>query len=132
MCCVMSCPEIFLSKDNIFQYSTGCTKKYFLVATFGKHCNDGHILRLFVTIFLRLFVFVFVSKSEISFSYFQLGHSPLYVTFSVCPSVGPSVFHTSYLRNCTSYDHNFWYTCVKWWNLKCFFWFFKKIDFWCC
>ena len=37
----------------------------------------------------------------------------LYVTFSVCPSVHPSVTH--HLRNRTSFNHNFWYPCVKWW-----------------
>ena len=28
---------------------------------------------------------------------------------------------TRYLRNCTSYDCGFWYTCVKWWYLQQFF-----------
>ena len=32
---------------------------------------------------------------------------------SVHPSVDPSVHCAPYLRNHTSYDHNFWYTCVK-------------------
>ena len=36
---------------------------------------------------------------------------------------------TSYLRNCTSYDCGFWYTCVKWWYLQQFFSFFQKSDF---
>ena len=27
--CIMSCPEIFLSQDDIFQHSTGCTRKFF-------------------------------------------------------------------------------------------------------
>ena len=34
----------------------------------------------------------------------HLGHPPLYVTFSVCPSV----CRTPYLRNRTSSDHSFW------------------------
>ena len=32
------------------------------------------------------------------------------------------------LRNCTSYDCDFWYTCVKWY-LQQFFWFFKILIF---
>ena len=28
---------------------------------------------------------------------------------------------TPYLRNCTSYDYGFWYTCVKWSYLRQFF-----------
>ena len=36
---------------------------------------------------------------------------------------------TPYLRNCTSYDCGFWYTCVKWWYLQQFFSFFQKSDF---
>ena len=39
--CVMSCSEIFLSQDGVFQNSMCCNKKFFLlpamVATFGKH-----------------------------------------------------------------------------------------------
>ena len=59
------------------------------------------------------------------------GHPLLYVTFSVCPFVHLSVMH--HLRNRTSFNHNFWYTCVKWWYLQVFFhfifleiWFFGK------
>ena len=37
---------------------------------------------------------------------------------------------TSYLRNFTSYDCGFWYTCVKWWYLqKNFFHFFESLIF---
>ena len=35
------------------------------------------------------------------------------------------ICHTPYLRNCTSSDHNFWYTYVKWWYLQGFFTFSK-------
>ena len=34
---------------------------------------------------------------------------------------------TPYLRNFTSYDCVFWYTCVKWWYLQNFFQFFKSL-----
>ena len=37
-----------------------------------------------------------------------------------CLSVCLSICRTSYLRNHTSCDHNFWYTCVKWWCLQVF------------
>ena len=41
---------------------------------------------------------------------------------SICHFFRPSVRRAPYLRNRTSSDHDFWYTCVKWWYLqKCFF-----------
>ena len=36
---------------------------------------------------------------------------------------------TRYLRNCTPYDCNFWYSFVKWWYLQWFFSFFSKFWF---
>ena len=36
---------------------------------------------------------------------------------------------TLYLRNCTSYDCGFWYTCVKWWYLQQFFFIFSEVWF---
>ena len=36
---------------------------------------------------------------------------------------------TPYLRNCTSCDCRFWYTCVKWWYLQQSFSFFLNSDF---
>ena len=39
-------------------------------------------------------------------------------------------FLTLHLRNCISYDCDFWYTCVKWWYLLLFFHFFKSLTFW--
>ena len=36
------------------------------------------------------------------------------------------IHHTPYLRNRTSYDHNFWYTYVKWWYLQAYFSFFQN------
>ena len=40
-----------------------------------------------------------------------------------------SVCLTPYLRNCTSYNCGFWYTCVKWWYLQHFFFIFSKFWF---
>ena len=37
---------------------------------------------------------------------------------------------TSYTWNCTSYDCDFWYTCIKWWYLQQIFSCFQKSDFW--
>ena len=49
VCCAMSCSEIFLSQDGVFQRSMGSTKKKFLlpkmVETFGKHLSNFPILR---------------------------------------------------------------------------------------
>ena len=39
-------------------------------------------------------------------------------------SVQPSVCCTPCLRKCTSSNHDFWYTCVKWWYLQALFSFF--------
>ena len=36
---------------------------------------------------------------------------------------------TSYTWNCTSYDCDFWYTCIKWWYLQQIFSCFQKSDF---
>ena len=36
---------------------------------------------------------------------------------------------TPYLRNHTSYDCGFWYTCVKWWYLQQVFPFFQNSNF---
>ena len=52
--------------------------------------------------------------------------SSRYVTFSVCLSLHCS----QYLKNCTSCDHNFCYTYVKWWYLQVFFSFFIIFIFW--
>ena len=35
----------------------------------------------------------------------------------------------SSICHCTSSDHNFWYTYIKWWYLKAFFSFFQNFDF---
>ena len=37
--------------------------------------------------------------------------------------------HTPYLRNSIAYDHDFWYTCVKWWYLQVLFFIFSKFWF---
>ena len=37
--------------------------------------------------------------------------------------------HVSYLRNSIAYDHDFWYTFVKWWYLQVFFFIFVKFSF---
>ena len=69
--------------------------------------------------------------------FFRLG-THHYVTFSIRPSIRlsvrlsnhPSVCHTPYLRNSKAFDHDFWYTCVKWRYLQgVFFSFFLKFWF---
>ena len=47
---------------------------------------------------------------------------------STCHFFCLSVGRTPYLRNCTSSNHSFWYTCVKWY-LQVFF-FFLFLKFW--
>ena len=41
-----------------------------------------------------------------------------------------SVCLTPYLRNCTSYDCDFWCTCLKWWYLQQIFFIFQNFVFW--
>ena len=45
-------------------------------------------------------------------------------------SVHPSVCYVPYLRNHTSSNLHLWYTCVKWWYLRAFFFFFIFLKFW--
>ena len=40
------------------------------------------------------------------------------------------ICHSPYLRNSKPYDHDFWYTCVKWWYLQVFLSFYWNFDFW--
>ena len=40
-----------------------------------------------------------------------------------------SVWLIPYLRNHTSFDYDFWYTCVKWWYLQELFFFFFSQNF---
>ena len=40
-----------------------------------------------------------------------------------------SIRRSPYLRNRTSRDHDFWYTCIKWWYLQQLFSFFQNSDF---
>ena len=37
--------------------------------------------------------------------------------------------YVPYLRNSIAYDHDFWYTCVKWWYLQGYFSVFQNYDF---
>ena len=39
------------------------------------------------------------------------------------------ICHTPCFRNSIAYDHDFWYTCIKWWYLQVFFQFFKILIF---
>ena len=95
------------------------------------------------------------SSTTASDCYFQVGHPPpLYVTFSVCPSIRPSIFGAPYLknpscfqgskraknesklpilarralhrRNCRSHHEDFWYAGKKLRYLQGFFFIFLK------
>ena len=55
---------------------------------------------------------------------FMLG---TYLNMSLFLSVRLSVCRAPYLRNRTSSNHNFWYTCVNWWYLQVFFFIFLKM-----
>ena len=61
-------------------------------------------------------------------------HLYMSLFLSACPSVCPYICCAPYLRNCTSCDHNSWYTWVRWWYLQVFFfiylkfWFFRLLE----
>ena len=61
--------------------------------------------------------------------YFQVVHPPLHVTVSI--HLCPSVCCAPYLRNCTSSDHNLWYTyiCEMMISPGIFFFIFSKFYF---
>ena len=48
---------------------------------------------------------------------------------SMCHFFRPSVRHAPYLRNQSWSNHNFWYTCVKWFYLLALFSFFWNFNF---
>ena len=60
-------------------------------------------------------------SSAINPNFYKVGNPPLYLTFSIYPSVHRSICRAPHLRIRTSSDHDFWYTCVKWWYLQMFF-----------
>ena len=49
------------------------------------------------------------------------------VNFIIKSDNFPIICHVPYLRNMRAYDHDFWYTIVKWWYLQVFFFIFLKI-----
>ena len=62
-------------------------------------------------------------------SYYFLFRWGTHLHISLFPSVCPSVHCGPCFRNCTSCDHYFWYTCVKWWYLQALILFFFKLSF---
>ena len=56
-------------------------------------------------------------------------HLYMSLFLSACPSVCPYICCAPYLRNCTSCDHNSWYTWVRWWYLQVFFFIYLKFWF---
>ena len=58
------------------------------------------------------------------FCILQIAGSSITASVYLPSSVYPPIHRTPHLRNRTSCDHNFWYTCVKWWYLQVFFFHF--------
>ena len=97
-----------------------------LIKVFLKQKKNGKAI-----LFQSLFIFSYTPnfrklliKRRIYFLYniyshvFEVGLLPVYVTFSVCPTI----CRAPYLKNHTPCDHNFWYTYVKWWKGKRYTW----------
>ena len=75
-------------------------------------------------------VALLIFKTEMyAFLFFIFSWAPTSICHFFHPSVHLSVPCTPYLRNRTSSNHNFWYTCVKWWYLGVFFIFLKFLFF---
>ena len=78
-----------------------------------------------------------VYQSELSFVlfcyclflFFRWGTHLYMSLLSVHLSVCLSVCCAPYLKNHVSSNHNFWYTCVKWWYLLAFFKLFLNVHF---
>ena len=104
--------------DHVFWYT--CVKWYLQVYFFSFFI---FLVFLFFGLFLAVLLSVF-----------------LYFSFFVCWGGGGGggggggkkaiivkmknnnyICHALHLRNSIAYDHNFWYTCVKWWYLQVFF-----------
>ena len=47
-----------------------------------------------------------------------LGRALTSICHFFCLPVCPSICRAPYLRNCASSNHDFWYTCVKWWYFQ--------------
>ena len=89
-------------------------------------------LSLFLIFYIHLKCIYHARPAPILSIWQFLGGGPAYICHFLRPSVRPSIRRAPYLRNCTSYDHNFWYAYVKWWCLQVIFSFFQNFDFLSC
>ena len=122
-----------LKTDNV--------KGFFILSGTSFH-NIGDEMRCSLFLFVRC---VPLLRSQFSFSWkiktsfsisgeviFRWGthlYMLLFPSKCVRRSVCPSICRVPYLRNSIAYNHDFCYTCVKWWYLSAFFSFFLNFDF---
>ena len=94
---------------------------FFLINPFLKYQIEKLcLIFLIFNFFQKLFCF------EVKKALF-LGGAPT----SICLFFRPSICHLLYLRNRTSYGHDFWHAYVKRYNIsRCFLHFLKILIFW--
>ena len=108
---------------------------YLTKAVFSVYLVLHHLVGLYfnVLIFLSLrFLKIVLDDSSFFRWCIHLYISLFSVCLSIRPFIHPVVRSAQYLKNRTSANHYFWYTCVKWWYLQfiCFFFcFFWNFDF---
>ena len=113
-----------------------CVLLYLTKAVFSVYLVLHHLVALYfnVLIFLSLRCLKIVLDDSSFFRWcIHLYISLFSACLSIRPFIHPVVRSAQYLKNRTSANHYFWYTCVKWWYLQfiCFFFvFFEILIFW--
>ena len=113
--------RLILSWSNTGNYVVKrCSQKFYLHKWFIT------LLNAFVHIWAPAHAIACLSWKACNKHVFRWG-THLYMSFFL--PVHSSICCAPYLRKHTSCDHNFWYTCVKWWNIQVFFHFYKILIF---
>ena len=85
------------------------------------HFSNSYFIAVVKVLFLMCYPLKKHFKETYTFVFRWNTHLNVWIFLPVHLSICPSVWHTPYLRNCTSCDHNFWCTFVKWWYLQVLF-----------
>ena len=102
--CPSICPAVHLS---VAQHTSGTGNH--LIIIFGTHVKWWYLQEFFH--FLKFWIFGLLAGEQ------GKKQRKMKNNNYIC--------HVWYLRNSIIYDHNFWYTCVKWWYLQVCFQFFE-------
>ena len=99
-----------------------------------KRCSQKFYLHKWFITLLNAFVHIWAPAHAIACLSWKASNKHVFrwgthLYMSLFLPVHPSICCAPYLRKHTSCDHNFWYTCVKWWNIQVFFHFYKILIF---